>query len=239
MPEEGRYTPDVEKLIPHYGSVNQDTPEDYFGQMVGQTTVDSDGTKWVSKPPAASEAFSSQIYMIAHRWVADLLDSPIRDRVVDGVYQVRHEDIFGWTKRLREMSLDELEQIHNARVANIHLFLQKCANLTLARASLESWMKTYIELGGYMGVSFNLYKVTEGIYDDAIRRKATKEPYFSQIRLGTAAFVGETEANKRLKEYKGLLETLRQQSQIFDDLQSIERLDQFDALREKYPTRLS
>jgi phosphohistidine swiveling domain-containing protein len=237
VPEEFQYFPD--KVKPVYGGAYSQTLEESWEEATktGQTYVDESGERWIGKPKVKVRKFLQEIYRANHQWIADRLKSPIRDKIVDGVYYVNFEDIFRWMGIIKSMSLVELEQLYSERIETVSEFLEKSESLDLTRESVEEWLDVFIRMNAFMGFSFNIYKITEGLLEEELKQKQVPEPYFSKVRQSMSSLLGETEATVRLREYAGLLETLRlpEQYRLVNALKSFRKFQNRDDLKEASP----
>lgn len=242
VPQELEYSPD--KIAPIYGDRFSQTLEDSWEEAKDTltTTNDPDGTRWISKPNHSVRLFLQTVFARSHQEVARQLNpgSTFRDRVNnEGKYQVNFDDIFPWMERLAEKPLegpDSLSSIHESRVANIRDFLEKSENLTLTTESVKAWLDSFVTLNGYMGYAYNMYRITEGLMQDALKRKQIPEPYLSQVWLSMAVWVGDTEAVERNRDYGRLLEEVKVDGNMRKDLEFAVKSDKgFDAFSIAHP----
>jgi len=241
IPQELEYSPD--KISPVYGTLFSQTLDESWdeAQDTMTTTTDSDGTRWINKPNQPVRVFLQQVFTRSHQWVAKQLNpgQPFRDRISEGKYQVNFDDIFPWMERLAEKPLegpDSLSSIHEARVANVRDFLKKSEELTLSTASVKAWIDSFVILNGYMGYAYNMYRITEGLMQDALSKKHIPEPYLSQLWISMAAWVGETEAVERTRDYGYLLERVKDDDTLRRDLKLAVETDRgFDEFAISHP----
>jgi len=232
------YHPD--EIKPTYGGLNQETLEESWEEAskTGQTHVDENGVRWIGKPNTQVEKFMEKIFRRNHQWIANHIGLPIRDRTTEGIYQIHFSDIFQWLVEIREMDISQIEQFYRERVQTIEDYLRKSEELTLTRRAIEDWIDVFILQNAYMGFSYNIYKTTEGLFDEAIKNKGTQEPYFSQIRQGMSALIGETEATQKLRDYKRLLQTLQSDEgggPLYDFLKIAVNQDDFNQVEKENP----
>jgi phosphohistidine swiveling domain-containing protein/GNAT superfamily N-acetyltransferase len=230
VPEEFEYNPS--QIEPDYGGLYSQTLEESWAeaQHTMTTTADPDGTHWINKPNQKVRRFLQEVFTRSHHRVAEILGLQIVDRFMPdkdndktAVYQVRFDTIYPWMTELAKKPIegpDSLSSIHRARVENVRDFLQKSENLQLTVGSIEAWLESFIELNAYMGFAFNMYKITEGLLQEALKKKQIPEPYLSQVWLSMAAWVGETEAIKRNRDYGYLLEKIKKHKKLCDTLRN-------------------
>ncbi|MBF0384423.1 MAG: (d)CMP kinase, partial [Candidatus Omnitrophica bacterium] len=236
VPSEYFYSPD--KIQPLYGGLYSETLEDGWeaASKTGQTHLDSEGGRWIGKPNVPVGEFMGIIFQRNHRWIAERLKSPIRDRFENNIYQVNFEDIYQWMERIQGMSFEELEAIHIEKIQTIKEYLEKSNDLELTEASIREWIDVFIRMNAYMGFAYNFYKITEGMLEDALKEKAIPEPYFSQVRQGMSVIFGATEATERLKDYRKLLALLSKDGgQLLKTLQEALAAGNFLELEKLYP----
>ena len=242
VPQELEYSPD--KIAPVYGDRFSQTLDDSWEEAKDTmtTTNDPDGTRWINKPNQSVRLFLQTVFARSHQEVARQLNPghTFRDRInKEGKYQVNFDDIFPWMERLAKKPLegsDSLSSIHESRVANIRDFLKKSENLTLTTESVKAWLDSFVTLNGYMGYAYNMYRITEGLMQDALKRKQIPEPYLSQVWLSMAAWVGDTEAVERNRDYGRLLEEIKKDGDLRKDLKlAVEAGKGFDAFSVAHP----
>jgi FkbH-like protein len=244
VPEELEYNPS--QIQPDYGGLYSQTLEESWAeaQHTMTTASDPDGTHWINKPNQKVRRFLQKVFTRSHHRVAEMLGLQIVDRFMPdekndkiAVYQVRFDTIYPWMTELAQKPIegpDSLSSIHRARVENVRDFLQKSENLQLAVDSISAWLESFIELNAYMGFAFNMYKITEGLLQEALKKKQIPEPYHSQVWLSMAAWVGETEAIKRSRDYGFLLEKIKKNKALREAIRYATKHG-FAELEEAYP----
>ncbi|MBU4343185.1 MAG: hypothetical protein KKG21_04170, partial [Candidatus Omnitrophica bacterium] len=94
---------------------------------VGQTIVDSEGQRLIGKPIDPVQELQQDVYIKCHRRAAAILDcGEIVNFIKDGVHYVVFEDIFKFRERIREFSLEQLEELEAARRKSFEEYLQAC-----------------------------------------------------------------------------------------------------------------
>lgn len=243
VPQELEYSPD--KIPPIYGTLFSQTLDESWDEAQDTMTTTTDMVRvgrWINKPNQPVRVFLQQVFTRSHQWVANQLNpgQPFRDRISkEGKYQVNFDDIFPWMERLAEKPLegpDSLSSIHEARAANVRDFLEKSEGLILNTTSVKAWIDSFITLNGFMGYAYNMYRITEGLMQDALSKKHIPEPYLSQVWISMAAWIGETEAVERTRDYGYLLERVKDDDALRRDLKlTVEAGRGFDEFAISHP----
>lgn len=224
VPEELEYSPDKISVV--YSTLFSQNVEESWkeAEKTMTTTIDPDGGRWINKPNQVVRLFLQNVFAQSHQWVANKLNPGqlFRDRInPEGKYQVYFDDIFPWMERLAKMPIEgsmSLSSLHEERVANIHEYLERSKELILTSVSVSAWFDSFVILNGYMGCAYNIYRITEGLLQEALSKKQVPEPYLSQLWQSMAVWVGETEAVERNREYKQLLEEVKKDEVLRKDL---------------------
>ncbi len=222
----GEAITDAPAGTPQYGGLDNE-PEDVTWQEVVRsgTAIDrGDGQRWIGKPTYALTLFMRDVYLSGHQWMASHLEVPTRLDFVDGIHIIHFSDLSRWREKLRLMSLDQLEAMHQDRTQTSTEYLKLSQEFNPTVINFRAWLQLYTRLNSYIAVGYAFSRVTEGLMEEALKNKGLAEPYFSQVRTGMAGRLGETEATRFLRSYKGLLEDLKENEKInFALLEGIEK----------------
>lgn len=211
-------------LPPRYGTLDQVSEGEAWAEAKQSTTTreDSDGRRWIAKPPYKVGPFMQAVYRAVYEWMGHRLQSPVSVEVRDGVVWVDFHDVFQWRVKLRAFSLEDLEALHAERLKTAESYLVASEQLQLTPEGFLEWLDLYIQMNAWMSVAYDIYRVTEGMLEAELAQRQTPEPYYSQVRPAMGALLGETEAaTSKLKEYRALLEQVRESGTLHNLLNNI------------------
>jgi phosphohistidine swiveling domain-containing protein len=183
--EASKITRKVRTVTPVYGSADSQTEEESWreaGSLQGRTMTDASGQRWICKPDYPVCRFMQSIYLDAHQWIGNRLQSPNRNEIHGNMHRIAFQDLFQWRIRLRQMTLNELEKLHEEREQTFADYLDACWRFDLAQENVKNWLMLYVRVNAFIGLGFALYKVTEGMLEEAMAHKMIVEPYYTQIR---------------------------------------------------------
>ncbi len=103
------------------------------------------------------------------------------------------------------MTLADLETLHQERELAVADYLDACRSFDLRRARAATWLMSYIRLNAFIGLGFDIHKVTEGLLEEVLAQRKIVEPYYSQIRAAQLE-LGETESSRCTRSLNRLVE---------------------------------
>jgi phosphohistidine swiveling domain-containing protein len=235
VPRDWRYTADGSDPI--YGELDSETEEESWNEAsrTGQTHVDGSGRRWIGKPKHPVGKFMQEVYLECHKWVGERLAAPVSAEIHDRVHRMDFHELYQWRLKLRMMSLEDMEQLHRERLATAEAYLDSSIRFDCSPDSFLEWLKHFIRMNGFMGLSYQIHKVAEGLLDHELARKRLPEPYHSEARPAMGALLGETEATRELRGYTSLLDDARSNRSLVRELVRSAESGDLAQLRRKHP----
>ncbi len=183
--EASEITHQLKTIVPTYGTEDRQSKEEVWAEadrLPGRTSTDVSGLRWINKPDYPACQFMQSVYLEAHQWIGKRLQTPIKNEINANIHRIAFENLFQWRTKLRQMGLDALEELHDEREKSFSNYLKVSRNFELKHEIIEKWLSTYIRLNAFIGLGFDIYKVTEGLLEAALSQKKILEPYYTQIR---------------------------------------------------------
>ena len=222
--EENLYFPPVIETT--FSGLDSVSEEEHWKSvsMVNLTDVDTHNKRWLKRPWCGNRTFQHEINKEAYNWVASKAFLPKLGemRVVNGVMQVPFSPTIQWKEILRKKDLAYLEWITNERIKINNEHIQASLDLDYNATSVKRWINSAIKFYGMQNISYNLGQVTDELLNYALSQRRLGEPYLSQVRpLVEATTYGETLSKKRVRIFKDLIEQIKSQPQLLEDLRSM------------------
>jgi phosphohistidine swiveling domain-containing protein len=194
-------------VLPIYGGADEQTEDAAWAEassQPGRTVTDRAGQRWIYKPEYPVCRFMQSVLLDAHRWVAQRLGVPVRNDIQGNVHRIAFADVMQWRHRLKGLSLDDLERLEAERETVMSDYLAACEGFALEPEAVQHWLGLYVRMNAFIGVGFPIYKVTEGLLEQALAQQRIVEPYYTQIRLARNG-LGGLESNRAADGLRALV----------------------------------
>jgi phosphohistidine swiveling domain-containing protein len=147
----------------------------------GQIYTDGDGVAWIGKPREKTAAVLQEVHRRSHTFITGEIGlAPVRDIVKDGIYYVLYKDIHGFRERLRGFTDSELAGLLRRWDAAMDEYAALSERIDGTDQALDEWFASFIKVNGWMNLSFPLYMVCAGRFEQALADRKTPEPYFTR-----------------------------------------------------------
>ncbi|MDR1688146.1 MAG: hypothetical protein LBS21_05990 [Clostridiales bacterium] len=192
-----------------YGGLDSDTEEDSFqnASSVGQTRTDKNGVRWLKKPRDITSPLLHEIHRKGNAFITDLLNLPkVRDEVAGGIYWMSFADAFSFRIKLRTYTPQGLNGILDKWDARMREYLLLSQDIRPGEEqNLKIWLKYFVEVNAYMNLSYPLFYVISGLFEQALAERELPEPYFSRAHHCVAPGTPVSVAQKAVTDYIELL----------------------------------
>jgi len=198
-------------LQPAYATVDRETEEESWieATTTGQTRVGADGRRWIGKPKHPVGRYMQGVYLACHRRMGKRLSAPVTAEIRRGAHWMDFHQLFRWRLALRAMTLEQFEELHRERLSAAQAYIEASRDFEPTPQKLMRWHEAFVRMNGFVGLSYNIHKVAEGLLEHELAAREIPEPYYSEVRSAIGASLGETEATKQLRDYKRLLDEAR------------------------------
>lgn len=205
---------------PQYSGMDTQTEDETWVEVLKSgTAIDrGEGIRWIGKPNYALTPFMKEIYLEGHKYIAKLLEVPTRLDFFQDIHVILYSDLFKWREKLRTLSVKDLERIQRLRVHASNDYLKRSSSLKPRALDFRKWVNSFTKINSFIAVGYSFSRVTEGLLEKELEEKGLQEPYYSQVRTATAGSIGETESAHFLHLYNDLLEVLRRDTALSEDL---------------------